>query len=187
MIDHFYGDAAGFWFVKRPGCVAFERSPGFLVDFGFESGLEGFVRIICTEKVGMTGEETLFVVIGIDEPAGNIASIIAADFASIGMKHINAIDLNLDLTIIRIENINIRFAKDNEEIAFAGILQVISHVEIGIHPRFEDRNATELVELRGMGFVVERRRQPEHQNQLLQPRVRLARDRGVQPCQIPGQ
>ena len=114
MVDHLHSDAARFWFVKRPGCIAFERGPGFLIDFGFEGGLEGFVRIVCTEKVGVTGEETLLVVIGIDEPAGNIAGIVAADFASVGMKHINAIDLNLDLTVIRIENINIWFAKDNE-------------------------------------------------------------------------
>ena len=119
MIDNLHGNAAGFWFVKRPGYIAFERGPGFLIDFGFESGLEGFVRIICTEKIGVTGEETLLVIIGIDKPAGNIASVVATDFASVGMKHINAIDLNLNLAVIRIENINIGFAKNNEKITFA--------------------------------------------------------------------
>ena len=147
MIDHLHGDAAGFWLVERPGCVAFERGPGFLIDFGFEGGLEGFVRIICTEKIGVTGEETLLVIIGIDEPAGNIASVVAADFASVGMKHINAIDLKLDLVVIPVENIDIGFAKDNEKIAFARVLQIIGHVEIGIHSRFEYGNTTELIEL----------------------------------------
>ncbi len=122
MIDHLYGDAAKFWFIKRTGCIAFERGPCFLIDFGFESGLEGFVRIICAEEIGVTGEETLLVVIGIDKPSGNIAGVIATDFASVGMKHINAIDLNLDLAVIRIENINIGFSKNDKQISLARVL-----------------------------------------------------------------
>ena len=34
-----------------------QRFPGFVVDFGFEGGLEGFVGIISTEEVGMANEE----------------------------------------------------------------------------------------------------------------------------------
>jgi len=43
----------------------------------------------------MADEETLFVVVSIDEPAGNGVGVIAADFAGVGMKDIDAVDFDV--------------------------------------------------------------------------------------------
>jgi hypothetical protein len=81
MIDHFDGDATGFGFVEGAGGVAVEAAPGFLIDFGFEGSFEGFVWIVGSQEVGMADEEALFVVVGVDEPAGDFVSVATADFA----------------------------------------------------------------------------------------------------------
>ena len=43
----------------------------------------------------------------------------------------------------------------DEEVAFARVLQVVGHVEVGVHAGLEDRDAAELGELGGVGLVVE--------------------------------
>ena len=45
--------------------------------------------------------------------------------------------------------------KDDEEVAFAGVLEVVGHMEVGVHAGLEDGNATQFVKLRGVGVVVE--------------------------------
>ena len=76
MVDDFDGDAAGYWFVKGPGCVAVNGGPGFFVDFGFEGGFKGFVGIVCAEKVGLADYKWSSYGEYIGEP-----KIIDADFA----------------------------------------------------------------------------------------------------------
>jgi hypothetical protein len=49
----------------------------------------------------------------------------------------------------------VRFAENDEEIAFTRVLEVFGHMEIGIHAGLEHRDATQFIELRGVGFVVE--------------------------------
>ena len=76
-----------------------ERGPGFLVDLGFEGGLQGLVRIVRAEKIGVADEEALFVVVGVDEPAGDAVGVVAADFAGIGVEDIHAVDLDLRVVV----------------------------------------------------------------------------------------
>lgn len=45
-------------------------------------------------------------------------------------------------------------AKDDEQVALAGILEVFGHVQVGIHARLEYRNAIEYFEFRDLGLVV---------------------------------
>ena len=45
----------------------------------------------------MADEETLFVVVGIDEPAGNTIGAIAADFAGRGIEDVHTEDLQLNV------------------------------------------------------------------------------------------
>ena len=99
-----------------------EGLPGFMVDLSFERSPKGFVWIAGTEEVGMTDEEAFLVVVGIDEPAGNTVSAVAADFARVGVEYIDSVDLDLDLTVFRIEYVDVRFSEDDKEIAFAVIL-----------------------------------------------------------------
>ena len=45
--------------------------------------------------------------------------------------------------------------KTTKRLPLAGVLQVVGHVQVGVHARLEDRDAAELVELGGVGVVVE--------------------------------
>jgi hypothetical protein len=45
--------------------------------------------------------------------------------------------------------------KDDEEVAFASILEIVSHMQISIHARLEHGDAAKFVELRSMGLVGE--------------------------------
>ena len=62
------------------------RDSNILVDFG----LEGFVGVVCAQKVGMADKKALFVVVSVDEPACDSFGSVAADLAGIGMKHIHS-------------------------------------------------------------------------------------------------
>ena len=95
MVNHLYGDPAGGGFVEGAGGVAVEGGPGFFVDLGFERGLECFVWIVCAQEVGVTDEEAFFVVVGVDEPAGDAFGAVAADFAGVGVKDIHTVDSDL--------------------------------------------------------------------------------------------
>ena len=45
--------------------------------------------------------------------------------------------------------------KIHEEVALAGVGEVVGHVEVGVHPGLEHREGTELVELRRVSLEVE--------------------------------
>ena len=53
------------------------------------------------------------------------------------------------------QQVDVRLAEDDEEIALAGVLEVLGHVQVGIHAGLEHRDAAELVELGGVRLVVE--------------------------------
>ena len=155
MVDDFDGDAAGLGFGEGSGGVAVERFPGFPVDFGFERRLEGFVRVVCAEKVCVPHEKALLVVVGVDEPTGDTVCAVAADLAGVGMEDVHPIDLDPELIVTRIEEIDVGFTEDDEEVAFARVLEIVRHVQVGVHAGFEDGNAPQPVELGCVGFVIE--------------------------------
>ena len=100
MIDHFHRDAAALGFLEWPRCVAVQRRPGFFVDLGFEGGLQRAVGIVGAEEVGVADEEAFFVVVGIDEPAGDAVGAVADDFAGLGFEDIHAIHLYAQLAVL---------------------------------------------------------------------------------------
>ena len=55
-----------------------QSAPGLLVDFGLERGLERLVRVVRAQKIRVSDEEALLVVIGVDEPAGDPLGAVAA-------------------------------------------------------------------------------------------------------------
>ena len=61
MVDHLNRDPPRFRFLKRPGSIAVQGLPGILVDLSFQRGLERFVGIIGTQKIGMPNKEGFFV------------------------------------------------------------------------------------------------------------------------------
>lgn len=154
MVDDFDGDAARFWFIEGAGGVAIKGGPGFRVDFGLQRSLQGTIGIIGSEKIGVANEEALFVVIGVDKPARDTFSAVTDDFAGLRFEDVHTVDFHSHPAVIFFQNVNVRFSKDDKEVAFAGVLQVIGHVEVGIHTGFEHRDATKLAELGGMGLVV---------------------------------
>src|SRR5437660_230415 len=125
MVDHLDRDAPVRGLVKRPRGVAVQRSPGFLVDLGFQSRLERLVRIVRPKKIGVANEEALFVVVGIDEPAGDPVRAVAPDLAGIGMEYVDTVHLDLDLARGGGKDVDIWFAEDDEKVALASVFQVV--------------------------------------------------------------
>ena len=155
MVNHFHRDTPGRGLVKRPGGVAVQRCPGFCVDLRFQGGFQRFVGIVGAEEVGLADEEAFFVVVGVDEPAGDAVGAVAVDFAAVGVEDVDAVDLDADLAVFSVEDVDVGFAEDDEEVAFAGVLEVVGHVQVGVHARLEDGDAAEFVEFAGVGVVVE--------------------------------
>ena len=103
----------------------------------------------------MADEEALLVVIRVDEPAGDTVGPVAADLASIRMEHVNAIDLHPDFAVIGRENVDVRLAENDKQIAFAGVFEVIGHVEVGVHAGLQNGDTAQLAELSRVRLVVE--------------------------------
>jgi len=67
MVDDLDGDAAGSGLRKGTGDVAVEGCPGVGVDLGLQGGLEGFIRVVRSQEIGVTDEEAFFIVIRVLE------------------------------------------------------------------------------------------------------------------------
>ena len=103
----------------------------------------------------MADEEALLVVIGIDEPAGDAVGAVAPHFTGVGVEDVHALDPYPDVIAAVLQDVDIGLAEDDEEVALAGVLEIAGHVKVGVHARLEHRDATELLELRGVGVVAE--------------------------------
>ena len=44
--------------------------------------------------------------------------------------------MDLDLTFTGVQNVDIRFAEDDEQVALAGVLELAGHVQVGVHTGF---------------------------------------------------
>jgi len=100
-------------------------------------------------------EEALFVVVGVDEPASDAVGTVAANFTGSGIEDVHAEDLDLNVAVVGRKDLDVRFAEDDEQIALPGILEIVGHVEVGVHARLQDGNASEFGELRGVRVVAE--------------------------------
>ena len=69
------------------------------VDLGFERGLQRAVGIVGAEEVGVADEEAFFVVVGVDEPAGDAVGAVADDFAGLGFENVHAVHLDAQLAV----------------------------------------------------------------------------------------
>ena len=98
--------------------MAVEGFPGFLIDFGFESGLVGLVSIVCAEGIGVAHEEIFVVVVGIHKPTRDHINAIATHFVIIGVKYVHSVCFHPNLPDY---DIDVRFAKDDGEFALAGV------------------------------------------------------------------
>ncbi len=125
MVDDFDGDLAGFRFVEGVTFGGVLGITGFFVDFGFEGTFEFVKGLIRSGEVGVADEETLFVVIGIDEPAGDLIRSVAADFSGGGVVDIETFDFNLIFDVFALVELNIRLSEGNEQVAGTGLFEQI--------------------------------------------------------------
>src|ERR1700754_2399788 len=84
VIDDFDGETVRLGARKRARFVPIERRPGILVDFGFERRFERLVWVVCTHEIGVSNEETLLVIVGVDEPRSDVVLAASADFSDLG-------------------------------------------------------------------------------------------------------
>ena len=61
---------------------------------------------------------------------------------------------SLRLVVVGVEDVDVRLAEDDEEIALARVLQGVNHVEVGVHTRLQYGNAAQTLELGGVRFVI---------------------------------
>src|ERR1700738_3017157 len=86
----------------------------------------------------MSHEETLAVVVYIDEPTCNVVRGGAANLASGWIVDIHALDFGDYLPVLLLPYLHIRLAEDHEEVTRAGLLeQFIAHRKVGVHLRRE--------------------------------------------------
>ena len=104
-------------------------------------GLERLVGVAGTQEVGVADEETLLVVVGINEPAGNALRPVAAHLTGVGVEHVHAVDPHLDVTAVGVEYVDVRLTEDDEQVAVAGVLQIPGHVQVRVHTRLQHRDA----------------------------------------------
>lgn len=131
--------------------IAVEGGPGVGVDFGFEGGFQGFVGIALAEEIGVADEKAFAVVVGVDEPAGDVVGFAGDDFAGGGVEDVDAVHFDAVAAVRVFQEIDIGFAEDDEEVALAGIFEFGGHVEVGVHAGLEDMDAAEFVEFGGHG------------------------------------
>src|SRR5947208_1369616 len=64
-------------------------------------------------------------------------STIAADLTCGRMEDVDAFDLDLHLAAVGWQHVNIGLAKDDEEVAFASVLEIVGHMQVGVHACLE--------------------------------------------------
>ena len=110
--------------------VAVERCPSVCIDLGLEGGLQRLVRVIGSEEVGVANEERLFVVVGVDEPAGDAIRPVAAHLSRVGVEHVHTVDSDLYLVVAGVQYVDVRLAEYHEQVALTSVLELIGHASL---------------------------------------------------------
>ena len=100
------------------------------------------------------------------------------------MEDIHAVDLDLDLPVFGIQDVDIRLAEDHEQVALAGVLQIVGHVQVGVHARLEHRDRAQLAEFGRAGIVVEGAGDQHIEAGIARLRAPPPPGRAGPPCQI---
>ncbi len=103
----------------------------------------------------MSDKEAFFVVVVVEHPERDTVRALGGDFAGLRFEDVDTEDFDPQPAVVDRLDANVGLAEDHEEIAGAGRLEIATHMQVGVHPRFEHRHAAELVEFGGVGVVVE--------------------------------
>ncbi len=74
MIYNLHGNFACLGLVEGLALGGVKGSPGRFINFSPEGAFQFFVWLICPGEIGVPDEETLSIVIGVYEPAGDVVS-----------------------------------------------------------------------------------------------------------------
>ena len=154
MVDDLDGEPPCRRTRERLGNVAIERFPCFSVDLGLQAGFERLVRIIRAHEIGAADEEALLVVIGVDEPCGDVALATGANLAGLGVEYVNSQNFDHDVSLIIEIPCDIGFAENDEQVACTGVFQFLRHMQVGVHLGLQDRQRTKLDEFRRMSLEI---------------------------------
>ncbi len=72
MVDDLYGDRACLGFVEWAARCAVETAPCRFINIGAQGAFQFVIGFFGSGEVGMAQEKTLAVVVGVDEPAGDV-------------------------------------------------------------------------------------------------------------------
>src|SRR5271157_2343516 len=134
VVDYFDGDLACFGWVEGAAGRGIQSGPRGLINFGAQGAFQLDVGFLGAGEVSVANKEALSVIVGVDKPAGDIISRVAADFACGRVVDVQTLDLHHELSVLLLPHFNIRFAEIHEEIAGAGFLQqIVAHGEVVIH------------------------------------------------------
>ena len=117
-----------------------EGSPRLFVYLGLQRCLQRLVLILCSLEVGLSNEEALVVVIGVDEPACDAIGVVTDDLPGCWMEHVHPVESHTDLVVGSIQYIYVGLSKDNEKITAARVLELFRHMEISVHPGLQHRD-----------------------------------------------
>ena len=144
------------------------------------------VRVVCAQEVRLPDEETLVIVVRVDEPAREPVGTFAPDLARARMKDINAPDVHLDQSRFwgfpfRRQELDVGFPEDDEQGSPCLVFASSSLMSrFGVHARLQHGQRPELVELGCVHLEVERA--GDQHVELTAPR---ARGPAVPPCRTP--
>ena len=96
----------------------------------------------------MADEEAFLVVVGVDEPGGDVLFAAGADFAGFGVEDVNAENLDDDLAVVIELPHDIGFTKDDEQVPCTGVFQLLRHMKVGVHLGFQDRQGAKFCQFR---------------------------------------
>ena len=99
MVDDLDGDRASGGWVERTAARAVEGRPCLLVDLRVERLPQTLVGVVRAGEVGVTNEETLGVVVRVDEPAGDGVGVVGPDLTGSRVIDVYSADLDLDPSV----------------------------------------------------------------------------------------
>lgn len=91
VIDHLDGDLSTRWPRKGAADRAVEGCPGGFINLGAEGAFELLIGFIGAGEVGVADKEAFAVILGVNEPTGDLVGGTAADLVGGGVIDIDAL------------------------------------------------------------------------------------------------
>src|SRR5690606_41262033 len=85
------------------------------------------------EKVSVPHEKAFFVIVRIDKPTRDAFGSVTAHFARLGIEHVHAADLHLQLSVLGFQQLNVGFTEDDKQVARSSPLQILCNVTYRVY------------------------------------------------------